>query len=168
MLLSQETSKALDLLYNKFFDLNSLFDNAVSYMLNVWCMPNASNTIHINLAHTFPVMADKISEIKDNYDERSTRMALEAHDEEYENLMDMMSMLYDSCANAYDMLKATFNIAMEHNDVNAVCDLADFQRDFNKIIGQVQTLKNKAEQMPMEYDKFDRHIDKWGIVGLGE
>ena len=69
MLISQETSKALDLLYNKFFDLNSLFDNAVSYMLNVWCMPNASETIHINLAHTFPLMADKISEIKDNYDD---------------------------------------------------------------------------------------------------
>jgi len=167
MLISQETSKALDLLYNKFFDLNSLFDNAVSYMLNVWCMPNASETIHINLAHTFPLMADKISEIKDNYDERSIRTALVAHDEEFENLSDMMELLYENCANAYELIKATFGIAMEHNDVNVVCDLADFQRDFNKIIGQIYTLKNKADQMPVEYDKFDRHIDKWGIVGLG-
>ena len=36
-----------------------------------------------NNSHTFPVMADKISEIKDNYDERSTRTALIAHDEEF-------------------------------------------------------------------------------------
>lgn len=167
MLMHEETSKALDILYNKFFDLNSVFDNAVSYMLNVWCMPNASATIHHNLAHLFPVMADTISEIKDNYDERSTRMALPNHDEEYNNLVDMMTVLYDYCENTYNVIKETFNIAMQHNDVNVVCDLAEFQRDYNKVIGQVITLKNKAEQMPDEYDKFDRHIDKWGIVGLG-
>ena len=34
MLMNQETSKALDVLYNQFFNLNALFDNAVSYMLN--------------------------------------------------------------------------------------------------------------------------------------
>ena len=87
MLMNQETSKALDVLYNQFFNLNALFDNAVSYMLNEWCMPNASNIIHHNLAHGFPIMADMISEIKDNYDERSTRMALPNHDEEYNNLV---------------------------------------------------------------------------------
>lgn len=168
MLISQETSHALDLLYNKFFDLNSLFDNAVSYMLNVWCMPNASEIIHLNLAHTFPLMADSISEIKDNYDERSTRTELPNHDEEYGDIADMMNLLYENCENTYELIKATFNIAMEHNDVNVVCDLSEFQKSFNKIIGQVITLKNKADQMPTEYDKFDRHIDKWGIVGLGE
>ena len=33
-------------------------------------------------------------------------------------------------------------------------------------MGQVITLKGKAEQIT-DFDKFDRHIDKWGIVGLG-
>ena len=35
------------------------------------------------------------------------------------------------------------------------------------LVPRITLLKNKAEQMPNEYDKFDRHIDKWGIVGLG-
>ena len=64
MSISMKTSESLDLLVGKAFDLNRSFDRAVSIMQNKWCMPNASETIHINLAHTFPVMADKISEIK--------------------------------------------------------------------------------------------------------
>jgi hypothetical protein len=56
---------------------------------------------------------------------------------------------------------------MDNNDLNVLCDLVSFTNTFNKVIGQVITLQNKAEQMPTEYDKFDRHIDKWGIVGIG-
>lgn len=167
MLISEETSKALDVLYNQFFNLNAVYDNAVSYMLNVWCMPNASEIIHKNLAHAFPVMADMISEIKDNYDVRSIRTEISRHDEEYEDLSDMMNTLYDYCESVYKILQQTSRIAMDNNDLNVLCDLVQFTNTFNKIIGQVITLQNKAEQMPTEYDRFDRHIDKWGIVGLG-
>ena len=104
MLINKATSDALDVLYNQFFNLNALFDNAVSYMLNEWCMPNASNIIHHNLAHGFPIMADMISEIKDNYDERSIRMELPRHDEEYSDLSDMMNTLYEYCAKTFKSL----------------------------------------------------------------
>jgi len=166
MLISEETSKALDLLYNQFFNLNALFDNAVSYMLNEWCMPNASEIIHHNLAHTFPVMADMVSEIKDNYDVKSVRTAIPAHDEEYEDLLDMTNTMYEYCANTYEMLKTASRVAMNNGDLNVLSDLVEFTSKFNKIMGQVITLKGKAEQMPNEFDKFDRHIDKWKIVGL--
>ena len=166
MLMNKETSDALDVLYNQFFNLNSLFDNAVSYMLNEWCMPNASDLIHHNLAHGFPIMADMISEIKDNYDERSIRMELPKHDESYNDLSDMMDNLLGYCNDTYEMIKQVGKVAMDNDDFNVVSDLVGFTTKFNKIIGQVITLQNKAKQMPTEYDKFDRHIDKWGIVGL--
>ena len=166
MLISEETSKALDLLYNQFFNLNSVYDNAVSFMLNEWCMPNASEIIHKNLAHTFPVMADMISEIKDNYDEKSIRTAVPSHNESYTTLSEMMDNLYMYCANTYEMIKMASKVAMDNSDLNVLCDLVSFTSTFNKIMGQVITLKGKAEQIT-DFDKFDRHIDKWGIVGLG-
>ena len=67
----------------------------------------------------------------------------------------------------YEMIKVASRVAMDNSDLNVLCDLVDFTSKFNKIMGQVITLKGKAEQMPNEFDKFDRHIDKWGIVGLG-
>ena len=166
MLISEETSKALDLLYNQFFNLNSVYDNAVSFMLNEWCMPNASEIIHKNLAHTFPVMADMISEIKDNYDEKSIRTSIPTHDENYSSLSEMMDNLYTYCANTYEMIKMASKVAMDNGDLNVLSDLVGFTSTFNKIMGQVITLKGKAEQIT-DFDKFDRHIDKWGIVGLG-
>ena len=71
MYISKETCKDLDILYGQFFNLNSLFDRAVSVMLNDWAMVQASDIIHHRLAHLFPLMADMVSEIKDNYDESS-------------------------------------------------------------------------------------------------
>ena len=104
--------------------------------------------------------------VKDNYDERSIRMELPKHDEEYSDLVQMMNNLLGYCEDTYAMLQQVGQVAMSNNDFNVVCDLVGFTNKFNKIIGLVVTLKNKAEQMPTEYDKFDRHIDKWGIVGL--
>ena len=66
MLITKETSKDLDTLYGQFFNLNSLFDRAVSVMLNDWAMVQASDIIHHKLAHLFPLMADMVSEIKDD------------------------------------------------------------------------------------------------------
>ena len=89
------------------------------------------------------------------------------HDETYTDLLDMMNNLLEYCENTYEMLRQVEQVAMEHGDFNVVAELVTFTNTFNKIIGQIITLQNKAKQMPTEYDKFDRHIDKWGIVGLG-
>lgn len=166
MLINEKTSKDLDTLYGQFFNLNSCFDNAVSYMLNDWAMVKASEIIHKNLAHLFPLMADKVSEIKDNFDERSVRFAVEEHTETYENLIDMFDKLLDECKVTYEMIKLVNKGAMENGDLNVHADLLDLVKDFNKVIGQVITLNNKAHQLIDMYDMFDAHIDEWGIVGL--
>lgn len=166
MLISKKTSEALDILYGQFFNLNSLCDNAVSLMLNDWAMVQASDIIHHKLCHLFPVMADKISEIKDNYDERSIRPAVPEHKETYNDLADMFNTLYETFDDTYQMIKMVNSIALEEGDLNVHADLMSFLRDFNVVIGQIITLKNKAEQFPTDFDRFDFHIKDWGIVGL--
>lgn len=166
MLISKETSKDLDTLYGQFFNLNSLFDRAVSVMLNDWAMVQASNIIHLNLAHLFPLMADRVSEIKDNFDISSIRPVVEEHSESYDNLADMFDRLLNECEATYTMIKLVNKGALERDEINVHAELMNIVVDFNKIIGQVLTLDNKAHQMPDNYDKFDAHIDDWGIVGL--
>ena len=167
MLISKETSKDLDTLYGQFFNLNSLFDRAVSVMLNDWAMVQASDIIHHRLAHLFPLLADKVSEIKDNYDISSVRPVVEAHTEDYSNLADMFDTLLDECVATYDMIKLVNKGALERDDINVHAELMSLVIDFSKIIGQILTLDNKAHQMSEDFDTFDEHIDDWGIVGLG-
>lgn len=165
MLISKETCKDLDTLYGQFFNLNSLFDRAVSVMLNDWAMVQASDIIHHKLAHLFPLMADMVSEIKDNYDESSVRPELQAHTETYDNLAEMFDRLLDECVATYDMIRLVNKCALEHNDFNVHVELTVLMRSFNKIIGQMLTLNNKAHQIE-DFDTFDFRIKDWGIVGL--
>lgn len=166
MLISKQTSDDLDILYGQFFNLNSLCDNAVSYMLNEWAMPNANNIIHHKICHLFPLMADDISAIKDNYDMRSIRPEVPEHSETYSNLAEMFDRIYDEMEATYTMIKMANKTAMENGDINVYADLVGFISKFNIVIGQIITLMNKAHQMPNDYDTFDNRIDKWGINGL--
>ena len=167
MYISKETCKDLDILYGQFFNLNSLFDRAVSVMLNDWAMVQASDIIHHKLAHLFPLMADTVSEIKDNYDESSVRPEVEAHTEIYDGLEDMFDRLLDECMATYEMIKLVNKGALERGDINVHAELMELVRSYNKIIGQMLTLQNKAHQIK-SFDTFDDRIVNWGIVGLGE
>lgn len=166
MLIAKKTSEALDILYGQFFNLNSLLDNAVSFMLNEWAMVQASEIIHLRLAHATPLLADRISEIKDDYDERSIRPEVPEHREQYGSLKDMFDTIYDEFEATYKMIVLTNKIALEEGDINVHAGLMEFMRTFNKVIGQIITLKNKADQ-GLDFDTFDFRIKDWGIVGLG-
>lgn len=165
MLISKKTSDALDILYGQFFNLNSLLDNAVSYMLNEWAMVQASEIVHLRLAHVQPILADKISEIKDDYDERSIRPEVPKHNETYSSLKEMFDYIYDEFAATYRMIVLTNKIALEDGDINVHAGLMGFMRIFNKVIGQIITLKNKADQN-IDFNTFDFMIKDWKIVGL--
>jgi hypothetical protein len=166
MLIAKETSDALDILYGKFFDLNATLDRAVSILLNDWAMPQANDIIHHKIAHATPLLADLISEIKDNYNLASIRPAVHADSRNYANLADMFNTIVGEFEDTYQMIKMTDKIAKENNDENVHADLLDFMTIFNKFIGQMYTLRDKAVQMPDSYDEFDAHISMWGINGL--
>ncbi|MEG1353695.1 MAG: hypothetical protein RR255_00235 [Bacilli bacterium] len=166
MLISNETSEALDILYNQYFNLNSLCDNAVSFMLNKWAMVQANDVIHHKLCHWYPLGADEISEIKDNYDLKSIRSELPKHSEEYTDLRELFDRIYIEHERTYEMIKMVNKIAIDNNDLNVQYALVKVVKHFNIIIGQIITLMNKAYQMPTDFDTFDRHISSWGIIGL--
>ena len=166
MSISIKTSEALDLLVGKAFDLNRSFDRAVSIMQNKWCMPNAANIIHHNLAHLFPLLADLISGFKDSWN--LTTVYLETHkdDRDYANLLSMMTVLWEEVLDYYEMIKMVYKIAEEEGDLNAMTMLVDFMNKLTIVVSQVYTLKDKAEQMPTDFDTFDNHISQWGINGV--
>ena len=108
-----------------------------------------------------------MSEIKDNYDESSVRPEVEAHTETYSGLADMFDRLLDECMATYEMIKLVNKGALERGDINVHAELMELVRSYNKIIGQMLTLQNKAHQIK-SFDTFDDRIVNWGIVGLGE
>ena len=170
MSISLKTSESLDLLVGKAFDLNRSFDRAVSIMQNKWCMPNAANIIHHNLAHLFPLLADVISGFKDNWNLTTVYPETHKDDRDYSNLLAMMTILRDEVLDFYEMIKMVYKIAEEENDFSVMAMLIDFMNKLTIVVSQMYTLKDKAEQMPTDWDTFDNHISQWGInrLNIGE
>ena len=166
MSISSKTSESLDLLVGKAFDLNRSFDRAVSIMQNKWCMPNAANIIHHNLAHLFPLLADLISGFKDSWNLTTVYSETHKDDRDYANLLNMMTVLLEEVLDYYEMIKMVYKIAEEEGDLNTMTMLVDFMNKLTIVVSQVHTLKDKAEQMPTDWDRFDNHISQWGINGV--
>lgn len=166
MYLSDKTSEALDVLVGKFFDLNRSYDRAVSVMMNKWSMPQAADIIHHNLAHLWPLMADVVSGFKDEYNVLTYYPETHGDGRDYSNLFDMWETMLKETGDTYEMIKMTYDIAKENGDLNANAMLQRLTRLMTVVIGQVITLRDKAEQMPTGFDCYDRHISSWKIDGV--
>jgi hypothetical protein len=166
MLIAIQTSNALDELYGSFFDLNATLDRVVSVMLNDFSMPQASDIVHHKIAHLTPLLADKISEIKDNYNVSSIRPEVHRDDRNYSDLEVMFKTVLEEFEGVYEMIKMCYDTAHTHGDLNVCADLMKFIPKFSVVIGQIITLRDKAVQMPTGFDTFDRHITSWKIDGL--
>lgn len=164
--INESTSKNLDILVGAFFDLNRTLDRCVSVMKNDWSMGNASAIIHHKLAHLMPLMADEITEIKDNYNLSSTYPMTHEDSRNYTDLEDMFDTVMVEFSQVHGLLMTAQQGCALANEWNVVADLMKIVRQYNIIMGQIYTLADKAEQMPQDYDKFDKHIDVWGIDGV--
>lgn len=168
MMISENTSNALDVLLGAFFDLNRTTDRMVSIMQNKFAMPNAANIIHHRIAHLYPLLADKISEIKDKYNMSSVYPETHRDGRDYKNTNDMFDTLLNENLDVYKMIKYTYQIAQENGDLNVCAELIDFINKFNTVVGQIYTLRDKGLELTDSFDQFDDHIDEYGIVGLPE
>lgn len=166
MLLSNQTSEALDIIVGQFFNLNRSFDRAVSVMQNKWTMPNASEIVHHNLAHVFPLMADIISGFKDQYNILTFYPETHADNRDYDNLYEMWNTMLGEVIDCYKMIQMGYKIANDNQDLNAMTMLYHVVDYMNVLISQVITLKDKAEAAPEDYNVFDYYISGWGIDGV--
>lgn len=166
MYLSDKTSEALDELVGAFFDLNRTVDAMCSVLLNKWCMPQAEDILHHKHAHLYPLLADIVSGFKAEYNVATTYPETHRDGRDYTNLLDMMNTYLKEIGDVYEMVKMTYKIAKDEGDLNACAMLLGLTEKLTKVMGQVFTLRDKAEQMPTEYDMYDAHIDDWGIVGV--
>lgn len=166
MILSEKTSQALDTIVGACFDLNRSFDRAVSILQNNFSMPQAADIIHHKLGHLWPLMADLVSEFKDECNITTYYPETHGDGRTYSNLQEMMDTLLDETIEVYDMVKMTYQVAKDNGDLNACAFLMKFTRLMTMVIGQIYTLRDKAAQMPTDYDTYDAHIDDWGIDGI--
>ena len=104
-------------------------------------------------------LLDIWSDFKSDYNIPTVYPETHKDDRDYNSLLEMMETYLKEVGNVYSMIKITYNIAKDEGDLNA-CAM-DFIPKMTKMISQVITLRDKAEQIA-DFARYDEYIKKLG------
>lgn len=159
MLISDRTKHAIDLCVQRMFYMNRVMDNLVSNMAVNWSMYKAANLVHENLAHLYPLIADKFSEIQQKFNKRTFYLETPADTTEYSTMSDGFQRALDELMISNDTIIDAIEIAREEGDINVKILLEDILEDMAPVIEQHILLVDKAKQYGDNYTSFDKQID---------
>lgn len=164
MNVQQGTIDALYEIIGECFKYNRWLDRFVSVMGVQFAMNKTSGLIHQNIAHYFPKVSDTIGEkCLENYNITVEYASTPEGKENYLDPKDMFEQLESKIIDFQNMLIKVVNIAQDNKDIQVYADLLDVIKDFNKIVGQVILLNDKAKVYP-NMMSFDHDIDSFWIL----
>lgn len=162
MLISENTNRLLNLLVQKGFILNRLWDRGLSVLNIDFAMNNFEKIFHTGLAHKFPVeWSDRFSEIQSKYNIMTEYLETPTDISLYKTPLEFFEKNLVYHESVLQLLKDTIRVANESGDFNVSGELMDFMEDFNNYMNQAILLVDKAKLIGNDYAKFDDMADKF-------
>lgn len=165
-LTSKETLSAVQKVFDKFFDLNSLLDRDV-YLLDIkFNMPKFQKYIHEEHSHKMPLLADELQEFGSLRGDLFYRDIVPSHQEDYELVSEMFKSYAFELSNLEDLFANAIKVAIENNDLM----YEDFLRSF-----EVERIAKYTKQVAVFYQaireyenskqlfKFNKEFESWII-----
>lgn len=145
MLISNETENKLNLLIQRFFQHNRTWDRFIGYATVEWSLDNFGKVFHHGLAHLYPLLADKVSDILLRYDVAPEYLETKSDVRTYDTLESFFKINLDEHKQTYELIKETINVASINGDLNVETDLKHLLRIFNHFMEQALLLEDKAK-----------------------
>lgn len=158
MLMSENTSNAIDKIVQRFFWMNRIGDNLVTNMSIKWSMVEAANLMHHNIVHRYPLVADTYSEIQDQFNVRTKYLETPANTIEFSSLLEGFQYMLDELMITNDVIVDAIMIAEREQDINVKVLLEKNLADLTKYINQHIILRDKAQLYGDNYIDFDIHF----------
>lgn len=144
MLISSETENKLNLLIQRFFQHNRTWDRFLGYATVEWSLDTFSGVFHHGLAHLYPLLADKVSDILLRYDVAPEYYETKSDTRTYDTLESFFKINLDEHKQTYELIKEAINTANINGDLNVETDLKHLLRIFNHFMEQALLLEDKA------------------------
>lgn len=167
MLINEETQEKLNLLIQKFFQLNRTWDNFLGFSNVEWSLSNFNKIFHAGLAHLYPLLADLVSDIELKYNVVPKYYETERDTRTYSTMLDFFNTNINEHIETYELIKDAINVATINGDLNVECELKHLLKIFNSFMEQAILLRDKA-QIYGEDNKyiFDSFADQFYILDL--
>ena len=164
MLISENTKKALFKISKKCFQMNRMWDRNVSVLSVDFAMVKASNILHLRFAHKFPLLADKVSEILDAFNEKVDYLVTDADVSNYSTIMELFQNALDEMMSLNSMVKEGIKLAEEADDLNVKVMLEQFMLSLTPYINQSIILRDKAKLYNTSVALYDHNIDSFFLI----
>lgn len=129
---SEKTLASVQILFDKFFDINALLDRQV-YLLDIkWNLPKYQDYLHHNVAHLMPLLADDLQSFGSLRGDLFYRGKIDEHSENYENVSKLTERFVMELSAIEDLCKNAIKVASENGDIFYEDYLRDFS--FNEIV----------------------------------
>lgn len=171
-MISPEVNDKLNDLVAYQFYLNRVWDAGLSKLNVDFVMVKFEAAFHAGLAHKFPIIADKISEIQTNFNNVTTYKPTPQGKNDYATPLDFFEFALAEMVKGQKMIAETMMWLDEQPDdmgVNAsICAaLLRLQRFFAAYVGQAILLRDKSKaygQKPLNIQLFDAEASNWLTV----
>ena len=147
------------------FYLNRIMDRVVSNLSVKFTCVKSSKILHLQFSHKFPLLADMISEIQDNFNVLTDYLDTPTDTTIYNSLLEIFDRVLENVLIANDLITTAISIASDEEDINVKSSLEKFLADtFIKYINQAIILRDKAKLYGDDVLRFDNDIDTFFIL----
>lgn len=167
-LISKEIKTSLEKIISHCFYCNRMMDRMCSILSVTFVMPITSNLLHLNLAHKYPLLADKISDYMDGRDCTTIYGATPIGDQDYETALDCFNKMLEMNLEFESIIKESIKLSEESNDYTTKVYLEEYLLHIIPITKDILLLIDKAEMYgdnDINMMKFDHDVTSFGIFG---
>ena len=163
-LIKDNVNTKLDLVIEKLFCGNRIFDRAMSILNVTFVMNNTVKYIHPKLAHKFPALSDFVSDYQASRNCTSIYGLTPRDESEYTSPLEIFNKFYDYQLELEDVIKEAYITAIDEDDCFTISFLQKFMLDIIPVTEQIKLLVDKASNYNDNWMAFDHDIKKFIIL----
>ena len=167
-LISKKMKESLEKIISHCFYNNRMLDRICSVLSVTFVMPITSNILHHNLAHLYPLLADKISDYMDSRDCTTLYGETPTVDQDYDTVLDCFNKMLEINLQLESLIKDSIVLAQESKDYSTKVYLEEFLLEIIPITKDILLLVDKAEMYgdsDMAMMKFDHDMPSFNVFG---
>lgn len=164
MLIHESTKNMMDELAQRFFWMNKKLDRMKAVLNTKFAMPNLAKLIHLELAHSYPLLADDVNDIEEMFNYDPNYLEVEAAKEDYEDVDSLLNQLYEWTLETNDKLHELKGHAFNAGDFNVYDMLIPLSIKYSKYVSNAILLVDKKALYGNNLHAMDDNVDEWWVL----
>lgn len=142
------------------FQMNALCDRMAYIMLGPWYMQRFGSAFHERVAHAYPAIADKLSDVLLAEHETVTRGSVVPQAQDYAGPTEMLAEYRDAVLETRRIIGDAYYTAFDNAEAGASILLEDILEDYQEdTVPQAYLLAGKAAQYENNFAQLDSDWD---------